>query len=360
MNKKFISVLAATTIIAACNQPNPRDGVKEDVLRAHMDTTIKPGDDFFGYANGGWMKNNPIPGDETSWGVGELVQRDLYEKLRKINEDALAKGEKKGTGQQIGDFWYSAMDTISIEKNGVEPLREELNKIAAVKTREDVMAQAAHMHTFGVSAFFDEGVSQDPKRSDVEAYNMTQGGLGLPNRDYYFNTDERTVKIRSAYPAYIATIFRLMGTDSKEADAKAAAIVALETELAKSSRKLADLRDPYSNYHKVAISRLAGLSPGIDWPKYLTVMGVKHVDSVIVGQPEFYAALGKVISSADIQTLKDYLSFHLVATYSSYLSKPFADATFDFYSTTIRGIKEQHPRWRRALDAEEGVIGEAL
>jgi putative endopeptidase len=360
MNKKFIGIITAASVFAACNQPLHKDGVKEDILAAHLDTTISPRDDFFAYANNGWIKNNPIPGDETAWGIGELVQKELYEKLRKINEDALVRNDKKGTGKQIGDFWYSAMDTVSIEKNGIEPLRDELNKIAAMKTRDDVMTQAAHMHTYGVNVFFDEGVAQDPKNSDVWAYNMTQGGLGLPNRDYYFNTDERTAKIRAAYPAFIATIFRLMGTTDKEAETKAASIVALETSLAKSSRKLADLRDPYSNYHKIAIKSLGNISPGIEWPKYLALMGVKYVDSVIVGQPEFYTALGKEISSANMQTLKDYMSFHLVVSFAGYLSKPFSDAHFNFYAKTIHGAQEQHPRWRRALDAEEGAIGEAL
>ena len=222
------------------------------------------------------------------------------------------------------------------------------------------MTQAAHMHVYGANVFFDEGVAQDPKHSDVWAYDMNQGGLGLPNRDYYFNTDERTVKIRSEYPGYIASIFRLMGADDKTAEAKAKAIIALETTLAKSSRKLEDLRDPYTNYHKIAIKNLGGISPGIEWPKYLSLMGVKYVDSVIVGQPEFYAALGKAIATTDMQTLKDYMSFHLVTTFAGYLSKPFADANFNFYGKTIHGAQEQHPRWRRALDAEEGAIGEAL
>ena len=359
MNKKFIGIVAVVSILGACNQPNKQTS-KEDILRAHLDTTIKPSDDFSGYANNGWVKNNPIPADETAWGIGELVQRELYVKLQKINEDALKKGDKTGTGQQIGDFWYSAMDTVSIEKNGIEPLREELTKIADMKTREDVMTQAAHMHTFGANVFFDEGVSQDPKHSDIEAYNMTQGGLGMPNRDYYFNTDERTTKIRNEYPKYIAVIFRLMGIDNTQADAKAAAIVTLETTLAKSSRKLEDLRDPYTNYNKMAVANLRNMSPGTDWPKYLEQMGVKHVDSVIVGQPEFYKALDKVIATTDMQTLKDYMSFHLVATFAGYLSKPYADANFNFYARIIRGAQEQHPRWRRALDAEEGAIGEEL
>ena len=360
MNKKFIGIITAASVFAACNQPMHKDGVKEDILAAHLDTTVSPKDDFFAYANNGWIKNNPIPADETAWGVGELVQKELYTKLRKINDDALARNDQKGTGKQIGDFWFSAMDTVSIEKNGVEPLREELNKIAAMQNKDDVMTQAAHLHVYGANVFFDEGVAQDPKHSDVWAYDMNQGGLGLPNRDYYFNTDERTVKIRSEYPGYIASIFRLMGADDKTAEAKAKAIIALETTLAKSSRKLEDLRDPYTNYHKIAIKNLGGISPGIEWPKYLSLMGVKYVDSVIVGQPEFYAALGKAIATTDMQTLKDYMSFHLVTTFAGYLSKPFADANFNFYGKTIHGAQEQHPRWRRALDAEEGAIGEAL
>jgi putative endopeptidase len=306
------------------------------------------------------MKNNQIPADETSWGIGELVQKELYAKLLKINTDAEQKAEKSGSGQQIGDFWYSAMDTVNIEKNGITPLHDELLRIDGMKTKEDVLAQAAHMHTFGANVFFDEGVSQDPKHSDVEAYMMTQGGLGLPNRDYYFNTDARTAKVREQYPAFVATIFQLMGADSSTAAKKAAGVIAFEATLARSSRKLEDLRDPYTNYHKYAIVKLRTIAPGTDWPHILDEMGVKHVDSVIIGQPEFYTALDKAIAGTDMQTLKDYMSFHLVATFGNYLSKPFADANFNFYSKVIRGAEQQHPRWRRALDAEEGAIGEEL
>jgi putative endopeptidase len=359
MNKKFIGVVLAASIVA-CNQPATKDSAKQDILRANMDTTIRPNDDFFAYTNGGWMKNNQIPADETTWGIGELVQKELYVRLQKINEDAVKKGEKTASGQRIGDFWFSAMDTVNIEKNGVEPLRAELNLIDQIKTKEDLLTQIAHMHSFGSNVFFDEGVSQDPKHSDVEAFFMNQGGLGMPNRDYYFNTDARTLKIRNMYPGYIATIFRLMGLDSTAANKKADAIVALETNMAKSSRKLEDLRDPYTNYNKIAISKLNSLSPSMSWPKLLEQIGVKHVDSVIVGQPEFYKALDKLIATTDIQTLKDYMTFHLIATFANFLSKPYVDANFNFYSKTIRGAEQQRPRWRRALEAEEGAIGEEL
>jgi len=359
MNTKLTAVAAVVVLFAACNQPS-QNTPKADIIMADMDTTVNPANDFFDYANGGWIKKNPIPADETAWGIGELVQKELYARLLHINEEALKKNERTGTGQQIGDFWYSAMDTADIEKNGDTPLKDELDKIATLKTPQDVMTQAAHMHTYGANVFFDEGVSQDTKNSDMEAYYMSQGGLGMPNRDYYFNTDARTMKVREAYPKYLATMLQLMGNDAATAQQKAAKILALETTLAKSSRKLEDLRDPYTNYNKVAISQLHTLAPGTDWPVYLKDMGVKSVDSVIVGQPEFYKELDKAIASTDMQTLKDYMSVRLVATFAGYLSKPFEQANFDFYSKTIRGAQEEHPRWRRALDAEEGAIGEAL
>ncbi len=360
MNKVFIGVMATAALFTACNQNAPKQAAKEDILRAHMDTSISPGDDFFTYAHGTWIKNNPIPADEASFGIGELVQRELYAKLLKINDEALQKAEKSGPGQQIGDFWYSAMDTVNIEKNGAAPLKDELDKIAAIKTPQDVMDVTAHLHTIGVNAFFNESVQQDAMHSDVMAYAMDQGGLGMPIRDFYFNTDERTVKVRNRYPGYIATVFRLLGTDSTQANAKATAIVALETKMAKASRKLEDLRDPYKNYNKIAISQLGKISPTINWPTCLQQIGVKNVDSVIVGQPEFYTALDKLIATTDIQTLKDYLTYHFIATYSSYLSKDFVEASFNFYSKTIRGVEEMRPRWRRALEAEEGAIGEQL
>ena len=360
MNKLFPGVVALAVMAASCNPSAPKQDAKADILAAHLDTTVRPNDDFFAYANGGWMKNNPIPNEETTFGVGELVQRELNEKLRHISEEAEKKGEKSGSGQQIGDFWHSAMDSAGIEKNGIEPLKAELDKIAAIKTPKDVMMQAAHMHTYGAGVFFGEGVGQDEKNSSVMAYGMQQGGLGMPSRDYYFNTDARAMKVRNAYPVFITRIFTNMGIDSVQAKKKAAAIIALETAMAKSSRKLEDLRDPYKNYNKFAISQLTKIAPHTEWPTYIAVIGVKNIDSVIVGQPEFYTALDKLINTTDVQTLKDYLTFHLISSFSSCLSKPYFDASFDFYNKTIRGQKEPRPRWRRALDAEQGAIGESL
>ena len=283
-----MTLLAASALFAACqNNKNTQDEqvTKPDVLKMNLDTTVNPADDFFRYANGGWIKNNPIPGHKTSWGIAGVIQDTLYTRLRKINEEAVAKNAKSGASQQIGDFWFSGMDSASIEKQGLEPLREELNKINAMMTPQDVMMQAAHMHTYAVDVFFSNGVYQDAKNSDVMAYYLSQGGLGLPNRDYYFNTDERTTKVRNEYPNYITKVFVLMGVDEAAAKAKATNIIALETRLAKSSRKLEALRDPYANYNKMAISQLNKMAPKTDWPAYLKEMGVQRIDSVIVGQP---------------------------------------------------------------------------
>jgi putative endopeptidase len=358
MTKKILGTVLLAVALSSCQHPA---AVKsEDILVSNMDTTVNPNVDFFHYANGGWLKRNPIPNDETRWGIGNKVKEELYARLRNINEQAVKKGATSGVDQQIADFWYSGMDTVSIEAKGIEPLREELKGIEAIKTPADVMSYTAHMHTYGANTFFGEGAQQDSKQSDVMAYYIGQGGLGLPDRDYYFNTDPITTKVREAYPAFVTRILVLSGIDSTQAADKAKNIIALETKLAKVSRKLEDLRDPYANYHKMAISDLHKLSPTIDWPGVLAAIGVKHVDSVIVMQPEFLKGLDQVISTENIETLKDYMTFHLVRSFASSLSSPFVNANFDFYGKTINGAKELRPHWKRTLDAEEDAIGEAL
>lgn len=361
MKLKYVAPAALLMVAAAaCNNDKPKEPVKEDVLVAHMDTTVDPSEDFFSYANDGWIKNNPIPADEVSYGIGELVEKELRVKLYAINDDAVKAAAKSGPGQLIGDFWYSAMDTVSIEKNGFEPLLPYISQIAGLTDKRQVMEEAVRLHNMGVDVLFGEGVAQDAKNSDVEAYYLQQGGLGLPNRDYYFHTNSRTTKILDLYPSYVAQILRLSGTDSAVADKKAKDIVAFETKLASVSRKLEALRDPYLNYNKYAIKDLSKLAPQTDWATYLKELGVHGVDSVIVGQPEFFKGLDKTIATTDIGTLRDYMIFHLVSSMANYMSKPFVDARFAFYSKAIRGAQEQQERKRRVLDEEQGVMGEAL
>lgn len=356
MKKNVFLFIALLTIVgSACTTSKQRD-----ILAENIDTTINPADDFFAYANGFWLKHNPIPGDETSWGIGQLVNEEIYTRKLKINEAAAAKNGAKGIDQQIGDFWKAAMDTVAIEKQGAAPLKDELAAIQNAKDLPSLLLQAAKMHTYGVGVFFGEGVSQDAKNSEVMSYQLWQGGLGLPSRDYFFNTDAKSLKINAAYVPYIQSIFKLMGYEESKAFKMASAIFSFEEALAKNSRKLEALRDPYANYNKMSIAELSKKTDALNWKQLITTIGLKNVDTIIVGQPEFLTALNSLLKSTELQTLKDYMSFHLINDYASYLSTAFVNAKFDFYGKTIRGAKAQRPRWKRVLDAEEGAMGEAL
>ena len=356
MKKNVFLFIALLTIVgSACNTSKQRD-----ILAENIDTTINPADDFFAYANGFWLKHNPIPGDETSWGIGQLVNEEIYSRKLKINEAAAAKNGAKGIDQQIGDFWKAAMDTVAIENQGFAPLKEELATIQNAKDLPSLLLQAAKMHTYGVGVFFGEGVSQDAKNSEVMSYQLWQGGIGLPSRDYFFNTDAKSINIKTAYVPYIQSLFKLMGYEESKAFKMANAIFSFEEALAKNSRKLEALRDPYANYNKMSIAELSKKTDVLNWKQLITTIGLKNVDTIIVGQPEFLIALNSLLKSTELQTLKDYMSFHLVNDYASYLSTAFVNAKFDFYGKTIRGAKAQRPRWKRVLDAEEGAMGEAL
>ena len=268
-------------VLLACNHSGMED--KTDFLAADIDTTVSPANDFFSYANGGWIKKNPIPDAESSWGLGNLVQDEIYDRLKKVNADAVdQKATEQSTTQQIGDFWYSAMDSAGIEKNGLIPLQPELDSISASRTLEDLAQETAAIHNIGINVLFADYVDQDAKNSETMVYELAQGGLGLPNRDYYFKTDEKTVNVRKAFTEYLFRTFKQLGSDSATATKKASAVLELETRLAKASRKLADLRDPYKNYHKMDLASLQKLSPHFNWSIYLHRIGISKLDSVVV------------------------------------------------------------------------------
>jgi putative endopeptidase len=357
MHKQWILLGACCLGAWGCQN---KEAAKPDILQANMDTTVKPGDDFFSYGNGGWVKANPIPPDQSSWGIGNLVEEELYLRKRTINEKAVADSGTGGITVKIADFWVSGMDSARAELEGLKPLQPELEKIDNIKTLADLVHVMAELHAKGVGVGFSEYVGQDAKHSDVMAYSLDQGGLGLPDRDYYFNTDTRTTGIRNAYGPHIAKMLRLAGYDSARAEASSKAIVGLETKLAASSRKREDLRDPYKNYNKYAVDGLAKLTPSIEWRSWLKDLGIDHLDSAIVGQPEFYQTLDKELKGEALDTWKDYLRWHLINSYASLLSTPFVQTDFDFYGKLMSGREQMKPRWKRVLDVEEGAMGEAL
>ncbi|MGN6603797.1 MAG: M13 family metallopeptidase [Ginsengibacter sp.] len=331
-----------------------------DVFAADIDTTVTPGQDFFEYANGKWFKDNPIPADESSWGIGNIVYNENQQRLREISEEAAKQEGTQGSAtQKIGDFWATAMDSATVEKQGTKYLQPYLDEINSAKDLPSIINVAADLDKIGVSAFFNIGVGQDDKQSDVMALKLHQGGLGLPERDYYFNPDSSTANIREGYKEHVAKILEFQGKDAATAKVAANKIFNFETGLAKNSRKLADLRNPYLNYHKIAIADLPKLSSSIDWQKYLNDIGVAHVDSVIVGQPEFFKALDANLHSTSVDVLKDYLTYRLVNAFAGQLSEKYVAEGFH-YGQLFSGAKERKPRWKYTIQTEENAMGELV
>jgi len=345
----------------ACKEKT-KDYAQNDVIFKNLDTTVKPGDDFFKYANGGWLKKNPIPAAYPAWGIGNVVEEELRDRLKNINTDALTANAKVGTNtQKIGDFYFSGMDTVDIEKQGLNPLKDELTRIDNIKDVKGLVDEFAHLQTIGVETPIAAGVGQDSKNSDKNMLQLYQGGIGLPNRDYYFNSDAHSVAIRDDYQQkHLPIMYKLSGLNADAAIAASKKTYTLEKFLADSSRKLEDLRDPYHNYNKMPLSGLDKLTPLVEWKATFEKMDYNKVDSVIVGQPEYYRALNKALITFSINDWKNYLRKNLVSAFGSYLSKPFDLEMFRFYGTVLSGNKEQLPRWKRVLDTENGLMGEVL
>ncbi|GAA4378723.1 M13 family metallopeptidase [Hymenobacter koreensis] len=361
LGKALMLSLTLTTALQSCQTDGKSGSGQPDLLQANLDTTVNPGDDFFTYANGGWLKKHPIPASESSWSIGKEVQNEIYARLRAINEEAASAKAAAGSNQQkIGDFWATGMDSVTANKQGIAPIKPELDRIAAMRTPQDVQAEIARLRPLGVSALIGTYVGQDAKNSDKMALQLWQDGLGMPNRDYYFNKDARTSNIRKEYVQHLTNMFKLSGQDAATAAANSARVMQLETALAKSSRKLEDLRDPYANYNKMSVAELGKLTPGIEWKSLLAQMELRKADTVIVGQPEFYQTAGKLLTSSSIEDWKAYLHWHLLHAYAEVLSKPIDDEHFRFYGAVLQGKKEQRARWKRVLDNEEAAMGEML
>lgn len=363
---KLIIFLSVLSTLYACNSNDTKSTsetiatIHRDVLSDNLDTTVSPGEDFFQYANGGWIKKTPIPGAEAGWGIGNMVQEEIYNRLKKINEDAISQKAVAGTvTQKIGDFWKSGMDSATINRAGLSSLKNDMDAINNISNPEQLVVVGSTLKRKGLNAFFSDYVSQDDKNSEVMAFKLDQGGLGLPNRDYYFNTDDRTKKVKAAYKDYMLKTFLQLDSNKANASKSADDVFSLETKLAGSSRKLADLRDPYKNYNKMSKTGLSKIAPNFNWTTYSTITGIDKVDSVIIGQPEFFSTFSKEMKATPLDTWKNYLKLRLVQSYASYLDTATYNNYFN-YRKTLSGATEPRVRWKRVLDAEEAAIGEAL
>jgi predicted metalloendopeptidase len=328
--------------------------------RRDMDPKAQPQVDFYQYADGGWIRNNPIPSDHESWGEFDLVEGSNEAILHSILEKSAASKAPDFVVKLVGDFYFSGMDTVAIDAAGMAPLKAALDQIDEIRSPGEIAAEVARLHHLGVGVCFGFGSEQDPKNSAMMIGGWGQGGLGLPNRDYYLKTDADSARLRDQYLAHVERMLRLAGDSDADARAEAAAIMRLETSLAKGSKSDVDLRDPVANYHLTPLGSIRKLAPHFDWSAYFGGIGLAAPDSIDVGQPEFLQALDAQIAGTPLADWKSYFRWHLIHDNAPLLSAPFVAENFDFYGRTLTGTPAQRERWRRVLSEIDGDAGEAL
>ena len=351
--------LAATTAFGPPARPTPpQQGV--GINLANIDQSVSPCEDFYHYANGSWLKNNPVPAAETRWGAfNELADRNIAVEKRILVKAAADRSAKPGSNEQkVGDFYAAAMDSVAIEKAGLTYLQPRLTQIAGLKSLAAIQQYLADPKSFSVG-WYGLGVGQDGKNSTQYAVQLRQGGLGLGDRDYYLKDDGRSKTIRAAYKAYMVSIFQLLGDAPSLAATNADAVLALETKLAQASRSRVDLRDRLKNYNKVPVAQAAKDYPNLNLPLRLKDAGLSSAQDVIIGQPEFLAAANELLASTPIADQQQYLRWNLVSDVTPALPKAYGDAAFKF-TQVLTGAKQQQPRWKRSLRATDGALGEAF
>jgi putative endopeptidase len=348
---------AADTVPA----PGAATATASGIETQYIDPSVRVQDDFFTHLNGKWLKTAEIPSDKSSWGTFMKLRDDTTPQLREIIEANQKAHNKAGSDQQkIADLYTSFMDEKKLEALGTKPLSGELQRIRALKDKKGVPTLVAHLSQIGVSTPYGIGVAQDAKESTRYATYLRQGGLGMPDRDYYLKLDDkRMAGIRAKYEQHVANILALAG--DKDAASKAKAIVAFETRLAEVQWTRVELRDPNKSYNKMSVPELSKLAPDYDWKAALGAAGVgSKSDYVIVGQPSYVTGFNKVLNDTDLETVKAYFQWQLLREYAPYLSKAFVDENFDFYGKTLTGVTENRPRWKIGVSTVEGALGEAL
>ncbi|QKG52739.1 M13 family metallopeptidase [Hymenobacter sp. BRD67] len=355
-----LGTLAATTAFGppARKTSPPQQGV--GISLANIDQSVSPCEDFYHYANGNWIKNNPVPAAETRWGAfNELQDRNIAVEKRILVKAAADRSAKPGSNlQKVGDFYAAAMDSAAIEAAGLKYLQPRLTQIAGLKNLSDIQKYMADPKSFG-TGWYSFGVRQDSKNSTQYAVAMGQGGLGLGDRDYYLKDDGRSKGIRAAYKAYMTSVFQLLGDAPSLAATNADAVLALETKMAQASRSRVELRDRLKNYNKVTVAQATKDYPSLDIPLVLKENGLSSAQDLIIGQPEYLTAANTLMANTPIADQQQYLRWHLVSGVTSALPKAYGDASFRFQQV-LTGAKLQQPRWKRALRATDGALGEAF
>jgi len=357
----FLACVALVAFMFSCK--TGKDAAQgPDALVSHIDSTVKAGDDFFLFANGKWFKENPIPASEQSNGLWQLIQDTINAQVRNICESSAAiKDAPKGSNKQkIGDFFFTGMDSVSLNSKGLADIRADLERISAIKDLKGIVAEAAFIHSVAGSPMFRFYVGQDDRISSKHAIFISQGGLSLPDRSFYFDNDPRAVMIREKFTQHLTNMFILMGYPEAEAKLAGERTMKLETAMAKASRKREDTRDPLKNYNKMPLSKLKASTPNLDWDLFAKSSGLSSVDTVIIGQPEFLTAENGLLKSVPLDDWKNYLKFHLVRNLARFLDDKTYLESFSFYSTVLRGVKEPKPRWKRVVEQTDHSLGELI
>ena len=354
-----LPIILLTEISCQINKTNKRS--QEDELVAHIDTSIKPGNDFFQYANGRWFAANPISSSEQSSGIWQVIQDTINSQILKICITSAQTTEEKGSNKQkVGDFYFSGMDSTHLNKAGISTIQQYLDRIDAVKNLNQLASAAAFIHRSARSPMFDFGVGQDNKISSKNAVLISQGGLSLPDRSYYFESDERTTQIRAKFVQHLENMFKILNYDQQKAKSAATNQLKLETSLASASRKMEDTRNPLKNYTKLSFKQLSTLTPNFNWQIFIQETGLRNVDTVIVGQPEYLSALNANLKKFPLETWKNYLKYELTRGLSIFLDDRTYQEIFSFYAQTIRGVKQPKPRWKRVVEQTDSYLGELI
>lgn len=363
MMKKItmVAALAVAALAADAQAPAAAQGAVHGVNKADMDMSVRPGDDFYQYAGGGWLKANPMKPEYSSYGVFNDLAETNRKQIRELFENLSKEKHAFGSvGQKVADLYNMAMDSVRLNKEGDAPLQKDLDKVKAFSKKADFTAFIADQHLYKGNPFFGIGVDTDLKNSDLNVMWLSAGTSGLPDRDYYLNTDADSKKKQEAYRAYLSKIFQLSGYKKKEAEKAAKVIYNIEYQFAEAEMSRAEARDYNKLYNIYTIDMLQKDYPAIQWAKYFELMGVKDVKQVILTEPKVMAVAQKLMSTLSEQDIKYYVAGLIIKSSTSVLSDDFVNANFDFYGRLLNGQKEQKARWKRALGFPNSLLGEAV
>jgi putative endopeptidase len=365
--RNFLKLLTASTLLVSAlfsqEKSAPADKPPADVRFSvdMLDKNIDPCNDFYAYACSKWIAQNPIPADRSSWGrFNELQQRGEYIVRDILERASTDRPGRTANEQKIGDYYASCMDESAIEKAGTKPLAKDFQSIAAVKSKDDLPKEIVRLHGEGANVLFGFDSGADFKNASLIIPQVDQGGLGLPDRDYYFKDDPKSVELRKKYVEHVAKMFVLLGDDPAKAAAEAKVVMDIETALAKGALDQTSRRDPQKIYHKMSNHELAALSPAFNWNVYFEDSGAPRFDSLNVIEPDFVKNMQEVISATSLDDWKIYLRWHAVHDNVPVLPAAFVNENFDFFSKTLQGTKELRPRWKRCVGNTNGDLGEAV